>query len=567
MKDFGFEIQDRQLLMAQDQLAQTKLRYADLFDFAPIGYCTLDENGIIEEINLAGARLLGGTPRQFIRHRFDESLVDEGKQEFHNHLMRGRDSGQRLRTELQVVPKDSEPIVVELYTIATREMEFGRIQSRCAIINITERRRAEEELKRSYVELELRSKHHFLSEASAAFSASLRYETVLENIVRMSIPRLADCCVIDMVQPDESLIRSAVAHLDKSKERLLWELGKLPEDSNEAFGKSKVIRTARPELYAEVSESLLTALAGSAEHLTMLKDLDCRSYLCVPLNVRGRAIGAIGFMRVKNDHRYSLSDLAVAEEFTERAAMALDNATLYSKEQAANQLKDEFMAMVSHELKTPLTPILGAIYRLRLIRPDDPDVQRMADIVERNARRQTLLIDDLLDVSRVTTGRFQLNKKIVDLTQLIASAVETARSAGAKSGVAVEGSIQTTRPILCDPERMQQAVSNLVTNAIKFSRSGGLVQVNVENEPSLIRISVTDQGEGIAPDFLPFVFEPFRQADHFNTRSHSGLGLGLSIVHHIVREHGGTVRAESQGKDKGAKFTVELPYFPETERP
>src|SRR5215471_4171577 len=163
MTDFGFEIQDRQLLLARDQLAQTKLRYADLFDFAPIGYCTLDENGIIEEINLAGARLLGGTPRQFIRHHFDEFLVDEGKQEFHDHLMRCRDSGQRLRTELQVVPRDSEPIVVELYTIATREMEFGRLQSRCAIINITERRRVEEELKRSHVELALRSKHYFLS--------------------------------------------------------------------------------------------------------------------------------------------------------------------------------------------------------------------------------------------------------------------------------------------------------------------------------------------------------------------------------------------------------------------
>jgi PAS domain S-box-containing protein len=554
------ELEDTRLLMRQDELAQSKLRYVDLFDFAPIGYCNLDENGVIEEVNLAAARLLDGTSQELMRQPFAEFLMPGDRDRFHEHLQRCRETSQRMRIELQLVPKDSEPVIVELYTIATREMVHGRLQWRCAIVNLTERRRAEEALQRSQVELALRSKHHFLSESSAAFSATLHYETVLENIVRMSIPQLADCAAVDIVQPDGSLVRSAVAHIDKAKEKLVLEVGQMPEDVNEAFGKAKVVRTGRSELYAEVPESLVTSLGGSDRHLELLRQIQCRSFMCVPLMVRGKAIGAIGFMRIDGEQRYSLSDLTLAEEFTERAAMAIDNAMLYSKEQAVNDFKDRFMGMVSHELKTPLTPILGAVYRLRLIRANDQDIQSMADIVERSARKQTEIIDDLLDVSRVMTGKFQLNKRLIDLSAVISGAVDAAQPNAAAARVQLDAAIVPTRPISCDAERVQQAISKLVGNGIKFSRAEGTVRVRVEDEPSLVRITVSDNGEGLAPEFLPYVFEPFRQADQFSTRSHGGLGLGLSLAKHIVTLHGGTIRVVSEGKGKGATFIVELPY-------
>jgi PAS domain S-box-containing protein len=554
------DLEDTRLLMRQDELAQSKLRYADLFDFAPISYCTLDENGVIEEANLAVARLLGGTSQQFIRQPFDEFLVPDDRERFHEYLRHCRETSQRLRIELRLLPKDSEPVVVELYTIATREMEHGRLQSRCVIVNLTERRRAEEALQRSQVELALRAKHHFLSESSAAFSASLHYETVLENIVRMSIPQLADCAAVDIVQPDGSLLRAAVAHIDKAKESRVWELGKMPEDNNEAFGKAKVVRSGRSEMYAEMSESLVASVAGSAAHLEVLRQINCRSFICVPLMVRGKAIGAIDFMRIDGEQRYSLSDLTLAEEFTDRAAMAIDNAMLYSKEQAVNDFKDRFMAMVSHELKTPLTPILGAIYRLRLIRANDHDVQNMADIVERSARKQTAIIDDLLDVSRVMTGKFQLNKRLIDLSAVIRGVADAAQANADAAQVQLDATIVPTRPISCDAERVQQAISMLVANGIKFSSAGGTVRLRMEDEPSLVRITVADDGEGLAAEFLPHIFEPFRQADQFSTRSYGGLGLGLSLARHIVTQHGGTIRAESEGKGKGATFTVELPY-------
>ena len=198
-REIELELQNRELLRIQRQLALSRRRYADLFDFAPIGYITLDAACNIAEMNLAGARLLGGTPNQFMGRPFDQFVLGADQQRFRDHIERCRKSAQRVHTELRLVPRSGERVVVDLYSVAAREMEQGTVQCRCAIVNITERKSAEEALRRSHAELELRANHHFLSEASAVFSASLDYETALSNVVRMSIPRLADCCVVDMV--------------------------------------------------------------------------------------------------------------------------------------------------------------------------------------------------------------------------------------------------------------------------------------------------------------------------------------------------------------------------------
>lgn len=560
-REIELELQNRELLQAQHQLAQSKLRYADLFDFAPIGYVTLDSDCKIVEVNLAGARLLGGTPNHFIGQAFEQFITAADRPQFRRHMERCRKSAHKSHTELRLAPVTGGAVSVELYTVAAREMEQGALQCRCAILNLTERKSAEEALRRSQAELELRANHHFLSEASAVFSASLDYETALSNVVRTSIPRLADCCVVDMVQPSGAVARSAVAHLDHAKEELLWQLGKIAEDRNEVFGKIKVIRTARSELYANVSDSLLTALARSPVHLATLRELGFRSFMCVPLVVRGKAIGAVGFMRVQPDQHYTLSDLALAEEFTDRAAVAVDNAMLYTKEQEANRLKDDFLAIVSHELRTPLTPILGAMYQLRLRRSDDEDIRKAAEMVERNAKRQSRVIDELLDVSRLATGKFELNRRLSDVAGVVVAAVAVARPAAEIAGISIETSIDSAiRRIYCDPDRIQQALWNLLSNAIKFSLPGGRILVRVESTPSAIRIAIRDEGEGIAEDFLPHVFETFRQAGSFTARRHGGLGLGLSVVKHIFQQHGGTVRATSDGAGQGATFIAELPY-------
>jgi PAS domain S-box-containing protein len=560
-REIELELQNRELIRTQRQLTQSRLRYADLFDFAPIGYVTLDAECKIAEMNLALARLLAGTPHHFMGVRFETLLLLEDQSRFRQHIERCRRSSLRAQMELRLVPHGGEPVTVELNSVAGREMEHGKLQYRCAIVNISDRKAAEDALRRSQAELELRANHHFLSEASAVFSASLDYETAISNVVRMSIPRLADCCVVDIVQTDGRLSRAAVAHLDHSKEDLLWHLGKLPQERNQAFGKAKVVRTGRSELYANVTDSLLSALAQDADHLRILRELACLSYICVPLSIRGNIFGAAGFMKTRPGQPYTLADLALAEEFADRAAVAIDNAMLYKKEQEANRLKDEFLSIVSHELKTPLTPILGAMYRLRCVRSDDLEVQKAANMVERNAKRQADIIDDLLNVSKVASGKFDLNYVSGNLPEVLKTAVEVARPAAEAQGISVDIVIdEGIQPIRCDPERIHQALWNLISNAIKFSPPGGHIWIAARSLVNVVQIVIEDQGEGIPAEFLPHIFDPFRQAGQFVTRKHGGLGLGLSIVKHIVQQHGGAVRAESPGPGKGSRFVIELPY-------
>ncbi|HEX8293113.1 MAG TPA: PAS domain S-box protein [Pyrinomonadaceae bacterium] len=229
----------------------------------------------------------------------------------------------------------------------------------------------------------------------------------------------------------------------------------------------------------------------------------------------------------------------------------------------ANRLKDEFLATVSHELRTPLTAILGWAHLLRGGGLPGDGAVRALETIERNARSQSQLIDDLLDVSRIVTGKLRLDVVPVTPHSFIDAAVEAVRPAAEAKGVRLQKVVDTgVETVMGDPARLQQVVWNLLTNAVKFTPRGGRVQVRLERVNSHVEIAVADTGEGIAPEFLPHVFERFRQADQRTTRQHGGLGLGLAIVRHLVELHGGTVRADSGGEGAGSTFTVELPVAP-----
>ncbi|HYP01632.1 MAG TPA: ATP-binding protein, partial [Pyrinomonadaceae bacterium] len=229
----------------------------------------------------------------------------------------------------------------------------------------------------------------------------------------------------------------------------------------------------------------------------------------------------------------------------------------------ANRLKDEFLATVSHELRTPLTAILGWAHLLRSRQLDEQSATSALETIERNARAQSQLIDDLLDVSRIITGKLRLDVRQVDPASFIESAIEALRPAAEAKNVRIQKVMDTgVVSVAGDPARLQQVVWNLLSNAIKFTPKGGRVQVRLERINSHIEIAVSDTGAGIKPEFLPHVFERFRQADQKTTRQHGGLGLGLAIVRHLVELHGGTVRAESPGEGQGATFVVNLPVVP-----
>ena len=235
----------------------------------------------------------------------------------------------------------------------------------------------------------------------------------------------------------------------------------------------------------------------------------------------------------------------------------------YMREQAekASRLKDEFLATVSHELRTPLNAILGWGQMLQTGRIGDEDRRHALETIYRNAKSQAQLIDDLLDTSHLITGNLRLNLSPTPIIPIIESALDVVRPAAEAKGISLANIYDSeVETITCDSHRLQQMIWNLLTNAVKFTPPNGQVEIKLEQSDEFVKIIVTDTGQGISPGFLPFVFDRFRQADSSSTRKHDGLGLGLAIVRHLAELHGGTISAESDGKDKGATFILTLPF-------
>jgi signal transduction histidine kinase/CheY-like chemotaxis protein len=410
----------------------------------------------------------------------------------------------------------------------------------------------------------------YLGEASRVLASTLDYQKTLAQVAQLSVPNLADWCAVDMVGEGGSLVRLAVAHSDPAKVAWAHELQqRYPVDMDAPQGVPNVLRTGQSELYSDIPEEMLVAAAIDDEHLRIMREIGFTSAMIVPLSVHGRTLGAITFVSTESGRRYGPTDLAFAEDLARRAATAIDNARLYTQAQdarrsaeEASRLKDEFLATVSHELRTPLTAMLGWAHLLRAGHLDEPGAKNALEIIERNARSQSQLIDDLLDVSRIITGKLRLDVRQIDPASFIESAIEALRPAAEAKGVRIQKVMDTgVHSIAGDPARLQQVVWNLLSNAIKFTPKGGRVQVRLERVNSHMEVAVSDTGSGISSKFLPHVFDRFRQADQSTSREYGGLGLGLAIVRHLVELHGGTVRADSHGEGHGSTFTVMLPLL------
>jgi PAS domain S-box-containing protein len=408
-----------------------------------------------------------------------------------------------------------------------------------------------------------------IAEATAALSASLDYKATLSGLTALLVPRFADWCAVEMV--DEVTGRSdqlAVAHVDPAMVEYAWELRRrYPRDPEAKTGVPNVLRTGIAEIYPEVTEEMLAASAVDEEHLRISRALNLRSALVVPLATRGETLGAITMVYAESGRRYAEADLRFAEEIGRRAAIAVDNARLYGAEQRAraaadeaNRLKDEFLATMSHELRTPLNAILGWSRMMSMGTMDETRRGRALETIQRNAVAMTRLVEDLLDVSRIISGKMRIEVEPVDLMNIALAAIESIKPAAVAKEIELSARAEPPLgPILGDPSRLQQVAWNLLSNAVKFTPKGGRVEVSVRQSGAHVVLSVTDTGAGIDPAFAPFVFDRFRQADGRITRSHGGLGLGLSIARSLVELHGGEIKAQSEGLGRGATFTVTLP--------
>jgi len=524
-----------------------------MLDGAPDAILLVDGTGAIRLVNERAERLFGYTRRELLGRPSTLVLPDDVRavRDVQRDVYGLRRDGSRFLAEISVSPlvTDGGPLITAV------------------VRDITDRRRLEDdrddrgrvEVARAHAE-EIGRRASFLAEASRVLAASLDYEATLRSVARVAIPYLADYVLVDVLETQGRLRRLAAAHRDPVlEERLASAPGQSPVTSGTSALEA-VIERGEPTLVRDVSDAWLAARARDAEHLGAAAGARPTSLMLVPLRARGRTLGVVSFALLNGTRRYALADLALAEDLAQRAALAADNARLYREAQDASRAKDEFLAVLSHELRTPLTPVLGWVRMLRTGTLAPEAAERALDTVERNTRLQAQLVEDLLDVSRIIAGKLSLNLRPVALGPIVDMVIEGAAASALAKSIIVTRQVEPDLPrIEADANRLQQVVANLLSNAVKFTPAGGRVEVSVARTGDDLRLTVADTGDGLAPEVAPHIFDRFRQADSTITRQYGGLGLGLSIVRHIVERHGGTVQATSDGPGHGTTFTVTLP--------
>ena len=406
----------------------------------------------------------------------------------------------------------------------------------------------------------------FLAGASQALAASFDEEQIYQEAVRIAVPFLADICIVDRLEEEGSsrmaaFNQSSAVDFDTAS-RLRERYPIKPVDN---YLVAEVMRTGGTRIFGDPAKlSRYTAqFQGEQKDYPLLKSLSAQSAIIVPLVNRGDVFGAISFILTDAARSYDLAEIALTQDFGRRVSTAVDHALLYATAQEAqrnaemaNRAKDRFLAMLSHELRTPLTPILFSSSIL-IEDPTVPEVIREhLRVIVKNAELEARLIDDLLDVTRISRGKLHLSFGIADAHEVLGAVLETCSSELISNQLLVSVDLQATNYQLCaDVDRLQQVFWNLLKNGIKFTPPGGRISIRSMNLRSdFLRIEVQDSGKGIASEVVPRIFDPFEQAENSE-----GLGLGLAICKNIVELHGGRIMVSSPGLGKGATFIVEIP--------
>jgi PAS domain S-box-containing protein len=403
----------------------------------------------------------------------------------------------------------------------------------------------------------------FLAEASHLLAEVMDVPSTLQKVARLAVPYFADWCAVDMLEPDGSLHRLAVAHVDPAKVKLAHELQRrFPADPEAPHGVWHILRTGRSEMVSEITEAMLTERVQDEERLRLLRQLGLKSYMGVPLQVRGETVGVLTFIAAESGRRYDAADLAVAEDLADRAGIAIENARLYNELREADRLKDEFLAMLAHELRNPLAPIRNSLHIMKLPTATREMIGSVRDIAERQVQHMARLLDDLLDVSRISRGMIELRKEGVDMASVVQRTVETGRPMLEERHHDLTVSLPP-EPVRVqgDAARLEQVLMNLLNNSAKYTDPGGHIWLAVQREDGEVVLRVRDSGIGIAPQMLPRIFDLFVQVERRLDRSQGGVGIGLTLVKKLVELHGGTVQAFSAGLGQGSEFVVRLPAF------
>ena len=467
-----------------------------------------------------------------------------------------REYGVLRQAVLETAKAERSPLSVDEAEVLSRYLNVGVASAAAEYV-----RASEERLKARQADLE------FLCEAGELLSSSLDTQSTLARLTRLLVPRLADYCIVHLEGYAADEI--PILHVDPEKAELVRDLLR-SSASGSSHGHRAAMHTGKSLLIDPVPDSLLVSTAETPEQLGVMRRLGPCSQMVVPLRIGTTTFGSITLARSDSERRYDSPDLLLAEDLTRRAAAAIDNARLYelsrterARAEVATRTKDEFVAMVSHELRTPLNVIMGWVRLLRSGSLSDATREQALEVVERNANAQSQLVADLLDISRVITGKIRIDPAQLDLENLVSLVLEDARFAFETKRLQLHVDFADVPTVMRgDGERLRQVVWNLLLNAIKFTPKGGHVWVSLRRVDSDLELVIRDSGMGISAEIMPFIFENFRQHDSKTTRAHGGLGIGLSIAKHLVDLHGGAIEAHSAGEGQGASFTVRLPVSP-----
>jgi PAS domain S-box-containing protein len=546
---------------AEEAVRESEERFRQLTEAALEGVL-IHEDGVIVDANPSLCRMTGYTLEEVVGGNLLELLVAPESRDVVTSHMRSGTSDTYYVTGLR---KDGSRVEAE---VSGRLSTYrGRRARVVAIRDITERKRAEEAAHRLMEEQAARSaaeaaerRARFLAEASRVLGTSFDYQTTLATLARLAVPTLADFCTVDMLEADDKIARVGVAHVDPAKESMLFELGRRfvdrGEDGLAAEPLRRAVMAGESTLVPEIGEHMLLAAPASDEHQRLIMELCPCSLVIVPLRVGDRTIGVLSLLASESARHYGPDDLALAEELARRASLAVENARLFHAAQQATRARDEMLGVVAHDLRNPLSTItMVSQMLLETGSPERTTERKQVEIMRRAAERMKRLISDLLDAKRIESGVLTVDPRPEEVRTVVSDAVEMLRPLASSSSLHLDTAIPDGLPrVMVDPARVQQVLSNLVGNAIKFTPAGGSITVRAELAPDGVCLAVADTGPGISTEELPHIFGRYWQGKRTDRR---GVGLGLAIAKAIVEAHGGRIWVESQvGAGTSFYFTV-----------
>ncbi|OUL20679.1 diguanylate cyclase [Nostoc sp. 106C] len=571
---------------AEAALSASEERFRAIVNQAAVGIAQTDLTGRFLLVNQQYCDIVGYSRSELFQKRIEEIVHPDDlplqTELFYNLVTSGDD----FTIEKRYIRKDGSQVWVSNSVAAICDAS-GKPQYAIAIVlDITERKRSEAERARLLLrEQQQTTRLQKLTEASLSINSTLSLNERLRIITDQTRDIIGAHQSVTSMTVDDNWVQG-IHTVSLSDKYAQWRNYNENPDGSGIY--TLICRTQKPmrltQAELEAHPNWCKFSQAAAKHPPM------RGWLAVPLTSRnGKNLGLIQ-LSDKYEGEFTAEDEAILVQLAQMAASAIDNVRLYEASQQANRIKDEFLAVLSHELRSPLNPILGWSKLLRTQKLDAAKTTQALSVIERNAKLQADLIDDLLDVSRILRGKLNLNVCPVNLVSIIQAAMETVRLAAEAKSINLrfpfldfgledidvspkstnsneqpgnlKSKIQNPKFLVSgDANRLQQVIWNLLSNAVKFTPEGGRVDIRLEQIGSVAQITVSDTGKGIEPDFLPYVFDYFRQADAATTRKFGGLGLGLAIVRQLVELHGGTVQAESLGVDRGATFTVRLPLM------